>query len=128
MRSAQNILDSASRDIVLIPVNCNNNHWCCIMINRATQHITFYDLLNSKYALHVRAVAHKLAGILRSTMRDSFFNVRSFDTDVEIQRDSYNCGVYVLLSFEHFTGAPCFGQVDKTTLEYLRYRYMTMCY
>ncbi|OWZ16790.1 Glycoside hydrolase [Phytophthora megakarya] len=41
--------------------------------------------------------------------------------------DSYNGGVYVLLAFEMFCGSEPLGNLSKTTLQYLRYRYLCMC-
>ncbi|KAF1785472.1 hypothetical protein GQ600_2957 [Phytophthora cactorum] len=44
-----------------------------------------------------------------------------------VQLDSYNCGLFVLLAFEHVTGVPSVGQMDKKLLMYLRYRYLSLC-
>ncbi|OWZ12419.1 Glycoside hydrolase [Phytophthora megakarya] len=49
------------------------------------------------------------------------------DPGLGIQTDSYICGVYVLLAFEMFCGSEPLGNLSKTTLQCLRYRYLCMC-
>ncbi|POM62998.1 hypothetical protein PHPALM_27779 [Phytophthora palmivora] len=47
--------------------------------------------------------------------------------ECDVQSDSYNCGVYVLLAFEIFCGSESLGHLDKKTLQCMRYRYLRMC-
>ncbi|ETO77469.1 hypothetical protein F444_07341 [Phytophthora nicotianae P1976] len=50
--------------------------------------------------------------------------MQTFEPGLEVQVDSYNCGIYVLLAFEMFCGAEPLGHLDKKTLQCLHYRYL----
>ncbi|KUF76310.1 hypothetical protein AM587_10004712 [Phytophthora nicotianae] len=115
-------LRANSCDVVLIPVNCNRNHWCSIMVRSSSREVHIYDPMSSKYVTFVRAAAQKLIHLLRKTADEPSYSVHLYSSDVGVQYDSYNCDIYVLLSFEHFTGAPQLGRGDKKMLQCLRYR------
>ncbi|KAF1784425.1 Ulp1 protease family, C-terminal catalytic domain [Phytophthora cactorum] len=85
---------------------CDSNYWCSIMIDIAKRTVYIYDSMQSSYLRTVRV---------------------TYDSDLGVQLDNYNCGVFVLLAFEHFTGAPSVGRMDKKLIMYLRYRYLSLC-
>ncbi|EGZ30736.1 hypothetical protein PHYSODRAFT_324050 [Phytophthora sojae] len=114
-----------STEIALFPVNCNNIHWCSIMMNLAKGKVCIYDS-SSSYLLGVRAVAQTLIPLLLSTVEMSL-RVQTYKSGLGVQTDSYNCGIYVLNAFEIFCGAEPLGHLDKKTLQCLRYRYLRMC-
>ncbi|KAE8976593.1 hypothetical protein PR001_g25372, partial [Phytophthora rubi] len=124
--SIQRAMRGLSTEIVLFPVNCNNNHWCSIMINLAKGKVSIYDSSSSSYLLGVRAVAQTLIPLLPSTVEMSL-RVQTYESGLGVQTDSYNCGIYVLIAFEIFCGAEPLGHLDKKTLQCLRYRYLRMC-
>ncbi|KAE8897287.1 hypothetical protein PF010_g4261 [Phytophthora fragariae] len=55
---------SASAEHVMIPVNCNGNHWCSIMIDFAEQKLFYYDPMESTYKLGLRAAAQSIKSIV----------------------------------------------------------------
>ncbi|ETL96060.1 hypothetical protein L917_06287 [Phytophthora nicotianae] len=100
--SVEAILSTISGECAIIPISCNSNHWCAIMIDIAKRIVYIYDAMRSSYQYSVRV-------------------------DMGVQLDNYNCGLFILLAFEHFTGAPSLGRMDKKLMMYLRYRYLCMC-
>eukprot|EP00644_Phytophthora_capsici_P003503 jgi/Phyca11/116822/e_gw1.31.388.1 len=124
MEGLASLFAGVSDEKVLVPINCNGNHWCAIMIDLSTESIYTYDPMSSSYAASVRAVAHKLVGVL-PIPKDRYHH-QSYASSIGIQTDNYNCGIYVLLAFEAFTGASDVGYVNKQRLQLLRYRYLCM--
>ncbi|ETM55849.1 hypothetical protein L914_00996 [Phytophthora nicotianae] len=94
----------ATKEKILIPVCCSKKRWCCIMLDLETTDICIYDPMGSSYIIRVRALAEKLATCLPDyTPRK--YRVQPYQSDLGVQVDSYNCGVYVLVAFELFAGA-----------------------
>lgn len=119
-------LSGLTTEKVLIPVNCNGNHWCAIMMDLEGGVIYVYDSSSSSYVVNVRAVAQTMVVLLPPGAQKAF-RVRVFDAGLGVQTDSYNCEIYVLLAFEMFCGAEPLGHVDKKMLQCLRYRYLCTC-
>ncbi|KAG1688159.1 hypothetical protein DVH05_003941 [Phytophthora capsici] len=111
---------------VLFPINCNNNHWCAVLMDLEKGRVFVYDSMASTYATSVRAVTQNMIMMLPEVVRPSARLV-THDPGLGIQNDSYNCGVYVLLAFEVFCGSEPLGHLDKKTLQCMRYRYLRMC-
>jgi hypothetical protein len=109
---------------VLFPINCNNNHWCAVLMDLKKGRV--YGSMASSYAASVRAVAQQMILMLSDGVRPSARLV-THDPGLGVQSDSYNCGVYVLLAFEMFCGSEPLGHLDKKTLQCMRYRYLRMC-
>ncbi|OWZ03801.1 hypothetical protein PHMEG_00024405 [Phytophthora megakarya] len=87
------ILRFSRSEFIPIPVNCNRNHWCGIMIGLSSKELHI-DPMCSKYITFVRAAVHKLAQLLHTTITGTAYTVHDYCTDVGIQYDNYNCGVY----------------------------------
>ncbi|KAG6587334.1 uncharacterized protein IUM83_02995 [Phytophthora cinnamomi] len=111
---------------VLFPINCNNNHWCVVLMNLEKGRVYVYDSMTSSYATTIRAVAQQMITMLPDGVRPSARLV-THDPGLGVQSDSYNCGVCVLLAFEMFCGPEPLGHLDKKTLQCMRYRYLRMC-
>lgn len=125
MATIENAFHGLSTEKILIPINCNGNHWCSIMIDMNTASISYYDPMSSSYASSARILAEKLKGILSKTSC-RHFRTSAYVTDMGVQVDSYSCGMFVLLAFEAFSGASL-GYLSKQLLAYLRYRYLLLC-
>ncbi|ETN10429.1 hypothetical protein PPTG_22740 [Phytophthora nicotianae INRA-310] len=111
----------------LIPVNCNQNHWCSIMVGIGEKKkLYYYDPMGSSYKNGVRLAAQVVKQLITDQLLDGC-RAQSYGSHLGIQTDSYTCGIYVLLAFELFAGAPSPGILGKKTLQYLRYRYLHMC-
>ncbi|KAG6612332.1 uncharacterized protein IUM83_10629 [Phytophthora cinnamomi] len=111
---------------VLFPINCNNNHWCAVLMNLEKGRVYVYDSMASSYATTIRAVAQQMITMLPDGVRPSARLV-THDPGLGVHSDSYNCGVYVLLAFEMFCGSEPLGHLDKKTLQCMHYRYLRMC-
>ncbi|KAI9979558.1 hypothetical protein PInf_006031 [Phytophthora infestans] len=83
---------------VLFPINCNNNHWCAVLMDLEKGRVYVYDSMASSYMIGVRAVAQKMIMMPPDGVRPSARLV-THDPGLGVQCDSYNCGVYVLLVF-----------------------------
>ncbi|ETL28829.1 hypothetical protein F441_22125 [Phytophthora nicotianae CJ01A1] len=90
---------------VLIPVYCNQNHWCAITINLEKRIIYFYDPTESLYKIGARAAAEKIKNLLRVQLFEGCC-VQSYGSNLGVQTDNYKCGIHVLVVYRRsFTGA-----------------------
>ncbi|KAI9994458.1 hypothetical protein PInf_011090 [Phytophthora infestans] len=108
---------------VLFPISCNNNHWYAVLMDLEKGRVYVYASMASSYMIGVRAVAQKMTMMLPDGVSPSARLV-TYDSGLGAQCDSYNCGVYVLLTFEMFCGSEPLGHLDKKTLQCMRYRYL----
>ncbi|GMF46049.1 unnamed protein product [Phytophthora fragariaefolia] len=104
---------------ILCPINCNNNHWCAVLMDPGKCRAYVYDSMASSYISSVRAVAQQLIIMLPEDVRPNT-RLLTHDPGLGVQTDSYNCGVYVLLAFEMFCGSEPLGHIDKKTLQCMR--------
>ncbi|ETN07553.1 hypothetical protein PPTG_13415 [Phytophthora nicotianae INRA-310] len=120
------VLTGVTKDTkALFPINCNNNHWCAVLLDFQDGKSYIYDSMASSYLNTVRAAAQKLIMMIPGKHRPSR-RMTIYDPGLGVPSDSYNCGVYVLLAFELLCGAGPLGHVNKNILQLLRYRYMRM--
>ncbi|ETM36636.1 hypothetical protein L914_16720 [Phytophthora nicotianae] len=96
------------------------------MMNLDEGKVAIYNSSSSSYLISVCSVAQVLISLLPNDARPRP-RVQTYEPGLEVQVDSYNCGIYVLLAFEISCGAQPLGHLDKKTLQYLRYRYLCMC-
>ncbi|KAI9998045.1 hypothetical protein PInf_002379 [Phytophthora infestans] len=96
------------------------------MVDLEKGRVHVYDSMASSYMIGVRAVAQQMIMMLPGGVRPSARLV-THDHKLGVQYDSYNCGVYVLLAFEMFSGSEPLGHLDKKTLQCMRYRYFRIC-
>lgn len=111
---------------ILIPVICGKNHWCSIMIDLQLKDVCIYDPMMSTYAVGVRALAEKIVELLPD-FSPRKYRVRPYISELGVQVDGYNCGMYMMIAFEMFTGGEKLSLLSKKELQYLRYRYICMC-
>ncbi|ETI54342.1 hypothetical protein F443_02824 [Phytophthora nicotianae P1569] len=95
-------LAGVTNEKVLIPVNCNGNQWCAIIMYLAGGVVHVYDSSSSSYLVSVRAVAQKMIVLLPPHVQKKTIRVRTFEAGLGVQSDSYNCGIYDLIAFETF--------------------------
>ncbi|ETP16413.1 hypothetical protein F441_08972 [Phytophthora nicotianae CJ01A1] len=122
----KSVLLGATGEKILIPVICGKNHWCSIMIDLTCKDVLIYDPMNSSYGSKVRPLADKLVTMLPD-FAPRKYRVRLYFSELGVQVDSYNCGMYMLLAFEVFAGANTLSLLSRKELQYLRYRYLCMC-
>ncbi|KAE9341402.1 hypothetical protein PF008_g10642 [Phytophthora fragariae] len=126
VESMQKICTGVTKEQILTPVICGKNHWCSIMMDLMTKDVCIYDPMNSSYGVNLHPIADKLAMMVPNAAPRRY-RVRAYHSDLGVQVDSYNCGVYMLLAFELFAGAENISQLSRKELQYLRYRYLCMC-
>ncbi|KAL3674455.1 hypothetical protein V7S43_000404 [Phytophthora oleae] len=86
-------------DVVMLPLNFGNTHWCCVVVRVKAKRIFYYDPLNQSAYLQP-------AGDIAKYMK-----IRGlYDYDVlpqnnPIQFDAFSCGVYVCWNFIRQAGA-----------------------
>ncbi|KAI9985424.1 hypothetical protein PInf_004782 [Phytophthora infestans] len=113
----------ASMERAIIPVNCNGNHWSSIMIDFTEHKLFYYDPMDSSYKVGLRAATQVIKSMVPS-LQSCTGRVQPYTSTLGVQTDSYNCGIYILATFEIFSGADSPGFVDKKNLQHLRYRYL----
>lgn len=120
------VFASVTNEKIFIPVCCSKNHWCGISLDLEMAEAAVYDPMGSTYALKVRALTEALL-VQLPDYAPRKFRVRPYHTDLGVQVDSYNCGIYVLVAFEEIAGAKGLCMLSRKELQYLRYRYICMC-
>ncbi|RLN92683.1 hypothetical protein BBJ28_00027113, partial [Nothophytophthora sp. Chile5] len=78
---------------IMIPVNFDNAHWCCIIVKVDAQRIYCYDPLNQSEYLN--AVLQYATSLKQQAL--SSFEVYALNTP--IQFDLFSCGVFVCWAF-----------------------------
>lgn len=113
---------------VLLVVNCQL-HWCSIMVRLLSSQAYIYDPMGSSHQNKLRGLAGSLTSLLPApAKRRRRYSVSVYESVLGFQADSFNCGIFVLVSFEMFCGASDPGARGTALLNYLRYRYLCMCF
>ncbi|KAF1786541.1 hypothetical protein GQ600_2578 [Phytophthora cactorum] len=82
--------------------------------------------MSSSYSNNTIVLAETLKPLL--PLEDSLrFRVSPYATDMGVQVDSYNCGMYVLLAFEEFVGKEPLTYISAKELPFFSYRYLCRC-
>ncbi|GMF18951.1 unnamed protein product [Phytophthora fragariaefolia] len=77
-----NMFAGVSNERLLIPMNCNGNHWRAIMVNLQTHEIRHYDPMMSSYGVSIRAVTQRLLQFMPRSERR--YKVDPYVTDMGI--------------------------------------------
>ncbi|OWZ12755.1 hypothetical protein PHMEG_00014030 [Phytophthora megakarya] len=93
-----------SSEKVLLPINCNGVHWCCVMINLAKSEVFLYDPMGSLFLENIRDVAKIITPLLPPPIIN-LAKTRLYESPLGFQCDTYNCGLKVMLALEMFCGA-----------------------
>lgn len=76
-------------DVVLLPLNFHNAHWCCVVVRVEVKRIFYYDPLNQASYLQS---ARSIATFLKISGLESFDVIQQNNP---IQFDTFSCGVFV---------------------------------
>ncbi|KAI9989438.1 hypothetical protein PInf_019721 [Phytophthora infestans] len=79
-------------DVLLIPVNFGNMHWCAMIVDGKQNNVLYYDSMNLKT---YKDVLDRMSWDLATTLSDDF---KVVSVNGPIQTEGYNCGFYVMLS------------------------------
>lgn len=101
-QSMHSILSTVDNQKILVPVICGKNHWCSIMINLILKDVSINDPMKSSYLTGVPALAEKVVTLLPG-YGPRIYRVHPYESDLGVQVDSYNCGMFMLIAFEMFT-------------------------
>lgn len=111
----------------VIPIHCNNKHWCSIMIDMPGKAVFCYDPLSTSYEVAIKAFVRGIViGISRASGGRERFAMQEHAAIGEL-RGRECAGIYTLLAIEMFAGARGLCQVDKHLLKYHQYRYLLRC-
>jgi len=80
-------------EVVLMPLNFHNAHWCSIVIKVSDKKVVYYDPLNQKPFL--RAAKEIAEFVMHRGLQDYSVTPQIFP----IQFDQFSCGVYVCWTF-----------------------------
>ncbi|KAG7379923.1 hypothetical protein PHYPSEUDO_008018 [Phytophthora pseudosyringae] len=90
--STLSLLTGTTEDLFFLPLNINNNHWTCILVDRSSQTLYCYDSFDKRSNQNLLAkVAEELK---RKSLLESFQIVAVHSP---IQKDSDNCGLFICL-------------------------------
>ncbi|ETI48531.1 hypothetical protein F443_07443 [Phytophthora nicotianae P1569] len=93
--AVQQYIRDDSVQTVMLPLNFDNFHWCCVVIKVTEKRIDFYDPLNQ--TAYVNACSDIATTMKITGLQD--YNVISQNNP--LQFDGFSCGVYVCWMFIH---------------------------
>lgn len=111
-------------DMLVIPMNQNENHWVMVVVNIKEKRIEFYDPLQQRRTIYTEMFfMQKWFAELAALQNFKTVNIQAWGsqmmTNVPLQKDINNCGVYVCHFAEFLSrGVPLV--IDQDNLEYLR--------
>ncbi|KAG1707949.1 hypothetical protein DVH05_024601 [Phytophthora capsici] len=79
-------------ETVLLPLNVNNVHWCCVVVKVKEKRIYYYDPLN-------QAPYTNTASGVATNLKISLQDFALIAQNNHIQFDGFSCGVYVCWMF-----------------------------
>lgn len=88
-KKAQELVGEA--DLLMIPVNVGNSHWCGIAVDVKRTRVLYYDSMNQRT---YKTVLDRLSWDLAKTLSDDYEVV---SINAPIQTDGHNCGFFVML-------------------------------
>lgn len=103
-------------DVLLIPVNFGNMHWCAMIVDGKQNNVLYYDSMNLKT---YKDVLDRMSWDLATTLSDDF---KVVSVNGPIQTDGYNCGFYVMLRFWRYVDKSVSLDVTPIGLTLLRFR------
>ena len=111
-------------DMLVIPMNQNEVHWVMVVVNIKEKRLEFYDPLQQGMTIYTEMlIMQKWFAELAALRNLKTVNIQAWDsqmlTNVPLQKDGYNCGVYVN-HFAEFLSRGVPFVIDQDNLEYLR--------
>ncbi len=115
-----------SSGYTVIPIN-PGGHWVVVLIDWSHSKIVKFDSLQKRenYAAMSAFEKNYLAQIMKSPYKNQpqFAEFQKIEDDRWKQRDSCNCGVFVLAYVESYINGEFKNQLSDEDLSKLRYRY-----
>ncbi|ETN23228.1 hypothetical protein PPTG_02860 [Phytophthora nicotianae INRA-310] len=87
-------VSAASEGVIFMPLNINNNHWTCIVVDGPKQTVYCYDSTNKRANHNLLA---ELADELVKKSLPQGYSITPIHSP--IQKDGYNCGLFICLYF-----------------------------
>ncbi|KAI9993250.1 hypothetical protein PInf_015328 [Phytophthora infestans] len=103
-------------DVLLIPVNFGNMHWCAMIVDGKQNNVLYYDSMSLKT---YKDVLDRMSWDLATTLSDDF---KVVSVNGPIQTDGYSCGFYVMLRFWRYVDKSVSLDVTPIGLTLLRFR------
>ncbi|XP_026850323.1 sentrin-specific protease 1 [Drosophila persimilis] len=99
-------IDIFSYDMILIPENIKNIHWCMTIINLKEKTIRYYDSLGGGHDLLLQALTTYLAEESMDK-RHVAYDIKEFSLetveDMPRQENTHDCGVFACMAAEYVT-------------------------
>ncbi|XP_033232573.1 sentrin-specific protease 1-like [Drosophila pseudoobscura] len=99
-------IDIFSYDMILIPENIKNIHWCMTIINLKEKTIRYYDSLGGGHDLLLHALTTYLAEESMDK-RHVAYDIKEFSLetvkDMPRQENTHDCGVFACMAAEYVT-------------------------
>ncbi|KAL3658029.1 hypothetical protein V7S43_017071 [Phytophthora oleae] len=86
-------------DVVMLPLNFGNAHWCCVVVRVKAKRIFYYDPLNQS------AYLQPAGDIAKHIKIRGLYGYDVLPETNPIQFDAFSCGVYVCWNFIRQAGA-----------------------
>ncbi|GMF39725.1 unnamed protein product [Phytophthora fragariaefolia] len=83
VESMRNVFAGVSTEKILIPVICDKNHWCLIMMDLVMKDVCIYDPMKSSYGVNLRSIADKLT-IMVPDEAPRRYRVRAYQSDLGV--------------------------------------------
>ncbi|GAX75315.1 hypothetical protein CEUSTIGMA_g2760.t1 [Chlamydomonas eustigma] len=94
-------------ELIIVPVNCNNQHWTCAAIDIKSKTLSYYDSFKSMDEVLLNHLAHWLedeaANKCDNYKLDTSGWKRLAPKNIPQQQNSYDCGMFTIM-FAHFLG------------------------
>lgn len=92
-------IDLFSYDLIMVPVNVNNNHWCLAVINLKQEKLEYYDSLQlgdtGQILEHLRRwLKDRIEGSESKPKLDPDHLTKDIHTDIPLQTNAIDCGVF----------------------------------
>ncbi|GAA5996917.1 uncharacterized protein JCM10292_006084 [Rhodotorula paludigena] len=115
--------DTFEKDIIIIPVNHNNNHWCCAAINLAQKRFEYYDSLGRPRPFVYDRLRNWLAAEHKNRKK-SEIDLSDWEDywldDVPQQNNANDCGMFTCMFMESLSREVDFFDFKQENMPYLR--------
>ncbi|GAA6054994.1 hypothetical protein JCM3770_000483 [Rhodotorula araucariae] len=115
--------DTFDKDIIIVPINHNNNHWCCAAINIKLKRFEYYDSFGTPAEFVYARLRDWLAEEHRNRKK-SEIDLSDWTNywleDVPQQNNISDCGVFTCMFMESLSREVDFFDFTQKNMPYLR--------
>ncbi|BGP45303.1 hypothetical protein JCM10450v2_001121 [Rhodotorula kratochvilovae] len=115
--------DTFDKDIIIVPINHNNSHWCCAAINIKLKRFEYYDSFGTPAEFVYERLRNWLAEEHRNRKKSEIDLSEWTDywlEDVPQQNNISDCGVFTCMFMESLSREVDFFDFSQKNMPYLR--------